>query len=65
MEGIGKVVGGWNEERELQGPLQNSKPRLGDGWICSTSLEKFPCRMMKLVTILVKEKNDHRWMRLE
>ena len=55
MEGLGKVVGGWNEARECLGPLQNLKPRLGDGWICSTSLGKFPCEIMKLVRVLVKE----------
>ena len=59
------MVGGWNEARECLGPLQNSKPRLEDGWICSTSLEKFPCEMMKLVRVLVKEKNDHGRMKLE
>jgi len=31
MEILGKVVGGWNEARECLGPLQNSKPKLGDG----------------------------------
>ena len=25
MEGLGKVVGGWNEARECLGPLENSK----------------------------------------
>ena len=49
MESLWKVVGGWNEARECLGPLQNSKPKLGDGWICSKILEKFPCEMMKLV----------------
>jgi len=51
MERLGKVVGVWNEAKECLGPLQNSKPKLGDGWICSKSLEKFPCEMMKLVRV--------------
>jgi len=59
------VVFGWNEARESLGPLQKSKPKLGDGCICSTSLEKFPCEMMKLVRVLVKEVEDHQWMKLE
>ena len=65
MEVLGKVAGGWNEAREFLGSLQNSKPRLGDGWICSTSLEKFPCEKMKLVRVLVKARKDHGWMKLE
>ena len=65
MEGLGKVVGGWNEARECLGPLQNSKPWLGDGLTFSTSLEKFPYEIMKLVRVLEKEKNDHGRMKLE
>jgi len=49
MEILGKMFSGWNESRECLGPLQNSKPKLGDGWICSKRLEKFPSEMMKLV----------------
>ena len=64
MESLGKVVGGWNEARDCLGPLHNSKPELGDGWICSTSLEKYSCEMMKLVRVLVKERNDHGGMKL-
>jgi len=65
MEVLGKVFGGWNEAREGLGPFQNSKPKLGDGWIFSTSLEKFPCERMKLVRVLVKAaRNDHGWMKL-
>jgi len=63
MEGLGKVVRGWNEAKECLGPLQNSKPELGYSWICSTSLEKC-CEMMKLVRVLVKKRNDHGWMKL-
>jgi len=48
IESLGKVVGRWNEAREFLGPLHNSKPKLGDGWICSKNLEKFRCEMMKL-----------------
>lgn len=44
---------------------QNSKPKLGDGWICSTCLEEFLSKMMKLVKVLVKERNDYGWMKLE
>ena len=44
---------------------QNSKPRLGDGWICSIGLEEFLCKMMKLVKDLVKARNDYGWMKLE
>ena len=44
---------------------QNSKLSLEDGWIFSTCLEKFPCKMMKSVRVLVKARNDHGWMKFE
>jgi len=65
IKDIGKVVGGWNEARRYLGSLQNAKPKLEDGWIFSISLDKFPCKMMKLVRVLVKVRNDHGWMKLE
>jgi len=36
--------GGWWMEwsEKIHRITQNSKPRLGDGWIYSTCLEKFP-----------------------
>jgi len=59
--------GGWWVEGSEKNPriTQNSKPRLGDGWILSTCLEMFPCKMMKLVKVLVKARNDYGWMKLE
>ena len=68
FEGDGRLrEGGWRMERckEIPRVTQNSKPRLEYGWIFSTSLEKFPCKMMKLVRVLVKETNDHGWMKCE
>jgi len=53
----------WSEK--MPRITQNSKPRLGDGWIFSAFLEKFPCKMMKLVKVLVKARNDYGWMKLE
>ncbi len=48
--------GGWVEWSEkIPRITQNSKRRLGDGCICSTCLEKFPCKMMKLVKVLMKK----------
>jgi len=58
--------GGWVEWSEKMPRItQNSIPRLGDGWIHSTCLEKFLCKMMRLVKILVKERDDYEWMNLE
>jgi len=65
MEGLGKVVGGWNEVRKYLGSLRTQNQGWKDDWIFSTSLEKFPCKMMKLVRVLAKERNDHGWMKLE
>jgi len=66
--GDGRIRKGswWMEWSEKMPRItQNSKPRLRDGWICSTCLEKFPCKMMKLVKVLVKARNDNAWMKLE
>lgn len=58
--------GGWVEWSEKMPRItQNSIPRLGYGWICSTCLEEFLCKMMRLVKILVKVKDDYEWMKLE
>ena len=57
--------GGWVEWTEkIPRITRNSKPRLGDGWICSRCLEEFLCKMMRLVKVLVKERNDYGWMKL-
>jgi len=48
MEGVGgdgrlREGGIWVEwSGKIPRITLNSKPRLGDGWICSKSLEKFP-----------------------
>ena len=39
----------WSEK--IPKITQNSKPKSGDGWIHSKSLEKFPCEMMKLARV--------------
>jgi len=68
VEGDGRPrEGGWWVEWSEKMPriTQKSKPRLGYGWICSTSLEKFPCKMMKLVKVLVKARNDYGRMNME
>ena len=58
--------GGWVEWSEKFPRInQNSKPQLRDGWIHSTCLEGFLCKMMRLVKILVKARNDYEWMKLE
>lgn len=53
----------WSEK--MPRVTQNSKPRLGDGWVFSTCLEEFLCKMMKLVKVLVKARNDYGWMKLK
>jgi len=45
VEGEGRLQeGGWWVEwsDKMTRIIQNSKPSLGDDWICSTCLEKFP-----------------------
>ena len=53
----------WSEK--VPRVTQNSKQRLGGDSICSTCLEEFLCKMMKLVKVLVKERNGYGWMYLE
>lgn len=53
----------WSEKRPRI--TQNPKPSLGDGWICSTCLGEFLCKMMKLVKVLMKTRNVYGWMKLE
>ena len=56
--------GGWVEwSDKIPRITQNSKPRLGDGWIRSTCLKEFLCKMMKLVTVLMKTRNAYGWMK--
>ena len=44
--------GWWMEWSEKMARItQSSKPKLGDGWIFSKCLEKFPCEMIKLVRV--------------
>ena len=58
--------GGWVEWGEkIPRITQNSKPRLGYGWIRSTCLEEFLCKMMRLVKVLVKARNAYGWMKFE
>lgn len=61
-----REFGGWVEWSDKMPRItQNSKPRLGDCWIRSTCLEEFLCKMMRLVKILVKARNDYGWMKLD
>jgi len=53
----------WSEKRPKI--TQNPKPSLGDGWIHSKWLRKFPCKMMKLVKVLMKTRNAYGWMKSE
>jgi len=58
--------GGWVEwSQEIPRITQNLKPKLGYCWILTTCLEEFLCKMMRLVNILVKDRNDYEWMKLE
>jgi len=58
--------GGWVEwSVKIPTITQNSIPSLGDGWIRSTCLEEFLCKMMRLVKVLVKEMDDYEWMKLD
>ena len=53
----------WSEK--ITRITQNSKPRLGDGWLCSIMLGEVSFNMMKLVRVLVKARNDHGWTKFE
>lgn len=57
--------GGWMKwSDKIQRITKSSISRLGDGWIRSTCLEEFLCKIMRLVKVLVKERNDYGWMKL-
>ena len=47
----------WSEKRPRI--TQKSTTRLEDGWIHSTCLEEFLCKMIKLVKAMVKARNDY------
>ena len=49
--------------KEIPRITQNSKPRLEDGWIFSTTLGSYSYGMMNWVRDLVAF-DDHGWMRL-
>jgi len=65
MKGLGNMVGGWNEARKCLGSLRTQN----QGWemvgFAQSCLEKFPCKMMKLVRVLMNARNDHGWMKFE